>query len=229
MPIINKEKYEKIFADSFPFWSKLTTSQQSMLMRNTIANKYPQGAILHDGNQCTGAILVIKGSIRAYILSEEGREVTLYRLFPGKICMLSASCVLQSITFNVIVEAETDSECLIINGKTFADLSEENLYMQNFALSTAVERFSRVMFVLQQILFTSLDKRLAAFLIEESQHMKTLELELKLTQEHIARNLSSAREVISRLLKYLSEEQAVKVTRGKIIITDIKKLQQIAD
>ena len=227
MPIINKEKYEKIFADSFPFWSKLTTSQQSMLMRNTIANKYPQGAILHDGNQCTGAILVIKGSIRAYILSEEGREVTLYRLFPGKICMLSASCVLQSITFNVIVEAETDSECLIINGKTFADLSEENLYMQNFALSTAVERFCRVMFVLQQILFTSLDKRLAAFLIEESQHMKTLEL--KLTQEHIARNLSSAREVISRLLKYLSEEQAVKVTRGKIIITDIKKLQQIAD
>ncbi len=135
-----------------------------MLMRNTIANKYPQGAILHDGNQCTGAILVIKGSIRAYILSEEGREVTLYRLFPGKICMLSASCVFtQSITFNVIVEAETDSECLIINGKTFADLSEENLYMQNFALSTAVERFSRVMFVLQQILFTSLDKRLAAF------------------------------------------------------------------
>ena len=109
MPIINKEKYEKIFADSFPFWSKLTTSQQSMLVRNTIANKYPQGAILHDGNQCTGAILVIKGSIRAYILSEEGREVTLYRLFPGKICMLSASCVLQSITFNVIVEAETDS------------------------------------------------------------------------------------------------------------------------
>ena len=212
------------YAAIFPFWEKLGPNDKDLFCRSTGVSQYKKGTVIHGGNsECTGAVLVRTGCVRAYLLSEEGREITLYRLYPGDICMLSASCVLKSITFDVFVDAEEDSECLIINGNTFSEIADRNVYVENFALQTAVSRFSDIMWVLQQILFMSYDKRLAIFLWDEM--AKTGQTTLKLTQEQIAKYTGSAREVVSRMLKYFAAEGIVEHSRGGIRILDKQKLR----
>ncbi|NMP38413.1 MAG: Crp/Fnr family transcriptional regulator [Clostridiales bacterium] len=215
-----------VFEKFFPFWDKLTEDQRDRLCESTLPAEYEKGNNVHGANgDCTGAIFVRSGSLRAYMLSEDGREITLYRLFPGDICMLSASCVIKSITFDVFVDAEERSGCYIINPGVFSALSEENVYVENFALHTATERFSDVMWTMQQILFMSFDKRLAVFLIDELS--KNGGDTVALTQEQIAKYIGSAREVVSRMLKYFSSEGLVEVLRGGVRITDKKRLQSL--
>ena len=166
------------------------------------------------------------GCLRVYLLSETGKEVTLYRLNPGDICMLSASCVLQSITFDVFVDAEEDSECLILSSSAFSAVAENYPAVKIFALETAVSRFSDVMWVMQQILFMNFDRRLAIFLLDEM--ARTGDDTLHLTHEQIARNMGSAREVVSRMLKYFSSEGMTEVSRKGIKILNKQALQQLA-
>lgn len=215
-----------LFNEVFPFWNSLTGSQQQLLCRHTSYNQYHKGENIHGGsNECTGGIVVKSGSIRAYLLSEEGKEITLYRLYKGDICMLSASCVLVAITFDVFVDAEEDSECYIINGNAFKKLAEENVNVENFALNVAVTRFSDVMWVMQQILFMTFDKRLAIFLYDEM--IKTGSTAINLTQEQIAKYTGSAREVVSRMLKYFASEGITETVRGGVNILDREKLQRL--
>lgn len=217
---------EHLFSRIFPFWGRLEDADKELLCRFTTACSYQKGENVHGGNsECTGGIIVKSGCLRAYMLSEEGKEVTLYRLYPHDICMLSASCVLKSITFDVFVDAEEDSDCFIVNGKIFADIAERNVYAENFALDVAVNRFSDVMWVMQQILFMSLDKRLAIFLYDEMS--KTGDTTIRLTQEQIAKYMGSAREVVSRMLKYFTSEGIVEHSRGGIKILDKQKLRAL--
>ena len=187
----------------------------------------PKGRIsTEEAENAPGGILVKSGCIRVYILSDEGREITLYRLYSGELCMLSASCVLQAITFDVMVDAEEDSECYIINGNMFADITKHNIYAENFALNLVASRFSDVMWVMQRILFMSFDKRLAIFLYDEM--IKTGDEKIRLTQEQIAKYVGSAREVVSRMLKYFASEGIVSYSRGGVKILDKKKLKELA-
>lgn len=214
------------FKRVFPFWGELTEFQEELLCRNTVSVSYTKGQNVHGASGiCTGAIFVRKGTLRVYMLSEDGREVTLYRLYQNDICMLSASCVLKSITFDVFVDAEEDSDCYIINPSTFASVMEENTAVENFALRTATERFSEVMWTMQQILFMSFDKRLAVFLLDELS--KNESDTISLTQEQIAKYIGSAREVVSRMLKYFSSEKLVSVSRGGVTVLDRKRLQAL--
>jgi len=217
----------ELFGLHFPFWEKLSEEQKKTLCIQTAFAEYDKGANIHgNSGNCTGAILVKSGMLRAYMLSDEGKEITLYRLYPGDICMLSASCVIQSITFDVFVDAEAKSEVYIINSGAFAKLAEENVYVENFALKTATERFSEVMWAMQQILFMSFDRRLAVFLLDEL--AKEGGDTIKLTQEQIAKYIGSAREVVSRMLKYFSTEGLVEVARGGVKLLDKVRLKEIA-
>ncbi len=160
------------------------------------------------------------------MMSEEGRDITLYRLHKGDICMLSASCVLDAITFDVFVDAQEDSECYVIGGPAFAAVSERNPQIKIFALETAVGRFSDVMWVMQQILFMSMGRRLAIFLLDESARNGTDVIAL--THGQIARYMGSAREVVSRMLKYFVNEGIVEVSRKGVKILDKKHLRKLA-
>lgn len=218
--------FEAIYKDLFPFWNDLSAEDKKFLCENSYKVEYESGSNLHSGMECSGVIIVNSGCLRLYIMSDEGRDITLYRLRGGDMCMLSASCVLQSITFDVFVDAEEKSECYVISGPAFAKLSERNLYVKNFALETAVSRFSDVMWVMQQILFMSMDKRLAIFLYDESN--RTGSDMISLTHEQIAKYIGSAREVVSRMLKYFSKEGLVEVSRKGVKILDKKRLYSLA-
>ena len=210
----------------FPFWKALKEEDKTYLCENTAEEHFDKEQSVHDNMGCSGLYIVRSGRLRLYMLSEEGKEITLYRLAPGDIFMLSASCVLNSITFDVYVDAEISSDCYCISGAAFADVSSRYLEVKNFALETAVERFSDVMWIMQQVVFMSMDKRLAIFLLEETQANGTDTVTL--THEMIARHLGTAREVVTRMLKHLASDGLIEVTRKGVVIKDKKKLQNLA-
>ncbi|MDD3947356.1 MAG: Crp/Fnr family transcriptional regulator [Clostridia bacterium] len=204
----------------------LTDSDIEHLQHNALHKTYNKGYNIHgDDGTCTGVVFINSGIIRIYIMSDEGKEITLYRLYEDDFCMLSASCVLQSISFEVHVDAETDCDVFVIRPDAFRNLMDRNLYLANYALNTTVGRFSEVMWAMQQVLFMSLDKRLAVFLYDE--YARTGRLLIKMTHEQIAKHIGSAREVVSRMLKYLSRDGIVEVVRGGITILDKSKLQNL--
>lgn len=218
--------FEPVLKEKFPFWSELPEQDREYLSANTRALTYQKGTMIHNGAECSGVILVRTGCLRVYMTSESGKEVTLYRLYPGDMCMLSASCVIEAITFDVTIDAEENSECCVISAGAFSKVADKNPQLKIFSLETTVSRFSDVMWVLQQILFMSMDKRLAVFLLDE--HARTGKNTIELTHEQIAKYIGSAREVVSRMLKYFSNEGIVSVSRKGITITDKEKLRKLA-
>lgn len=221
---MEKQELTELFSESFPFWEQIDESDRETFCRSANHVYFKKGTNIHDGNECTGVILIRRGSLRLYILSEDGKEITLYRLFPGDICILSASCVLKNITFDVFIDSEENSDCVVIGGCAFEDLCRRVPDVRIFALETALSRFSDVMWVMQQILFMSLDKRLAIFLLDECS--KNRSDTVKLTHEQIAKYIGSAREVVSRMLKYFTTEGIITASRSEgIRIVDKKRLR----
>ena len=214
------------FGKMLEFWPNLTEAEKALLIDNTYPAAYASGEMIHGGDgDCLGIMLVESGDVRVYMLSEDGREITLYRLHPGDVCVLSSSCVLNEITFDVHIDADSDCELLIINSKIYSELVDTNIYVENFTLKEAMSRFSDVMWAMQQILFMSLDKRLASFMMDEI--ARSGQLEIQMTHDQIAKYISSAREVVSRMLKYFAQEGIVELSRGKIIIKDKNKLKKL--
>ncbi|MGM9647027.1 MAG: Crp/Fnr family transcriptional regulator [Eubacteriales bacterium] len=222
---MGRAMFESVFREKFPFWQELSEDDKIYLCNNTYAIGYPRGTVIHDGSHCPGVILVQKGCLRVYLLSEKGKEVTLYRLYPGDICILSAPCVLDAVTFDVLVEADEFCECYVIGGQAFRDACEKNPHIKIFALETTVSRFSDVMWVMQQILFMSMDRRLAIFLSDES--ARTASDTVALTHEQIAKYMGSAREVVTRMLKYFAAEGIVELSRKGVKILDKQRLRQL--
>lgn len=217
--------FDAVFKENFPFWDNLDKSEQEYICKNSQSVTFPKGSNAHDSSECSGVFFIISGCLRVYIMSEDGKDITLYRLHKGSMCMLSASCVLQSVTFDIFIDAEEDSECVVISGPAFASVAERNPDINIFALELAVSRFSDVMWVMQQILFMSVDKRLAIFLIDEANRTNSDIIEL--THEQIAKYMGSAREVVSRMLKYFSNEGLVEVNRKGVKIIDKKRLRDL--
>ena len=216
------------FTDYFPVWGKLTPIQQNRILGAVMTRTVKKGTVIHNGSMdCTGLLLVKSGQLRAFILSEEGREITIYRLFDRDMCLFSASCMLRSIQFDVTIEAEKDTELWVIPAEVYQGIMEESAPVANYTNELMAPRFSDVMWLTEQILWKSLDKRLAAFLLEESAIEGSREL--KLTHEAIANHLGSHREVITRMLRYFQSEGLVRLSRGRITILDEKKLDALQE
>ena len=223
---MNSADLSELFKQTFPFWDKMNKNDKETFLRSSYSIDFKKGTNIHNGNECTGVIIVKKGILRAYMLSDDGKEITLFRLFPTEMCILSASCVLDTITFDVFIDAEEDSECIVVGGCAYEDLSRRMPEAKIFALERAVASFSDVMWVMQQILFMSMDKRLAIFLLDES--AKSGSDTVKLTHEQIAKYMGSAREVVSRMLKYFSSEGIISQSRSEgIRLTDKRRLRDL--
>ena len=215
-------------AEYLPFFSKLSPKQQQTLVDSVEPMEAKAGTIVHNGHlDCLGLLIIRSGQLRVYALSSEGREVTLYRLFDHDVCLFSASCVMPDIQFEVIIEAEKDTSMWVIPSCLFKDLMEQSAAVANYANQLISSRFSDVMWLMEQIMWKSFDKRLAGFLLEES----ALEGSacLKMTHERIANHLGTAREVVTRMLRYFQSEGMVRLSRGEITITDEKALRKLVD
>ena len=209
-----------------PFWEHLSPQEQELVMQNITTVHYRKGERVHSGDDdCLGMLILKSGRLCTYLLSEEGREITLFRLSAGETCIFSASCVISQITFDVLISAEEDTEALLLGLPVFSQLKRENIYVENFSLQLAVERFSDVMWAMQQLLFLGMDQRLAIFLLDEAS--KTGSPIVKITHEKIAKHTGSAREVVTRMLKRFAEDGLVSLARGTVRLENIAGLKRL--
>ena len=214
------------FSQYFPIWDKMTPDQQQRLLDVSVFLLLKGGTVLHDGSpDCLGMLLIRSGQLRAYILSEEGREVTICRFFEMDICLFSASCVMPNMQFDIFIEAEKDSELWVIPACLYQNLMDESIAIANYSHNLITNHFSEVMWLMEQIMWKSFDKRLAKFLLEECALEGTNSL--KITHEKIANHMGTAREVVTRMLRYFQSEGMVKLTRGSVDIVDTKKLKKL--
>ncbi len=215
-----------ILSEYFPIWSKLTGKEKELLESNSFVKHVKKGDVVHGGgNECTGLLLVARGQLRAYCISDEGKEISVYRLFERDMCLFSASCIMNSIQFEITIEAERDSELFVISPDAYKKLMNESVVVANYTSEIMATRFSEVMWLIEQVLWKSFDKRLADFLLSESD-IEGSDV-LKITHETIGNHLGNPREVVTRMLRYFQNEGMVKLTRGSIEITDREKLKNI--
>lgn len=214
------------FSDYFPVWNKLTVSEQKLLLASVSKRTASKGTVVHKGNlDCTGLLLLTSGQLRAYILSDEGREITVYRLFERDLCLFSASCIMRSIQFELFIEAEKDTDFWLIPPDIYHRLMEESVYVANYTNEIMASRFSEVMWLMEQVMWKSMDKRLADFLLEETAIEDTSRL--LLTHEIIANHLGTHREVVTRLLRYFQNEGLVTLSRGVVELKNEEALRSL--
>ena len=216
------------FSSFFPVWERLTPQQQATLSGSVLSRRVRRGDVIHQGDaDCTGLLLVKSGQLRAFMLSEDGREITLYRLFERDLCLFSASCMMRSIQFDITIQAEKDAELWVIPAETYRQVMEESAPLSNFTNEVMAARFSDVMWLIEQVLWKSFDRRLAAFLLEESAIEGTRTL--KITHELIGNHMGNPREVGTRMLRYFQGEGLVRLSRGTVEIVDEIALRGLAE
>jgi CRP/FNR family transcriptional regulator len=212
---------------TLPFLKLLDeTDHRSIIMAGS-KSAFEQGeVILNREKECSGLVIVKSGQLRVFLETEDGKEITLYRLLSDDICILTASCVLKNITFEVTLEVEKDSVVYFIPASVWSKLADKNSVIKEFSMELVAGRFSEVMWVMEQMVSKNMGQRVAAFLLEQSVLEKSQTLTM--THETIAKNLGTAREVISRILKYLENDGVLKLSRGQIKLTDMNKLKEMS-
>jgi len=223
------KKVDLIFLqDTLSFWKDITEIQKETLRQVILKKNFAVGEFMHSNSvNCSGLFLIKSGQVRAYIISESGKEITLYRLFDRDICIFSASCIMKNISFDIYIEVEKETEAYLIPTSTYHKLSSESLPIQNFTNNLMASRFTDVMWIMEQALFMSFDKRLANFLVEQT-NIEESDV-LSITHEKIANHLGTAREVVTRMLKYFQNEGMVLLSRGTIEIVNREKLDDLSE
>ena len=214
------------YIDLFDFWNDLSDSQKQILSSSIYERFFENGIIVNNFNDsCKGIFAIKKGELRAFIVSPEGREITLYRVLEGEVCVLAASCLMDSIAFDIVIEVIGDTEVYVVPAKLLNNIMEENPKVGLSIYKSAAEKFTKVMWTMQQLLFMKVDERIADFILKETTKQKSHIL--KVTQDEIAKQIGSAREVVSRILKYFSNEGILALKRGQIEVLDKDKLKKI--
>ena len=141
------------FQSCFPIWDNLTADQQGRILDSLAFRRIQKGTVIHNGSaDCAGLLVVKSGQLRAYILSDEGREITVYRLFDRDICLFSASCILRSAQFDITIEAEKDTDLWVIPPEVYRGVMEASAPAANYTNEIMAARFSEVMWLGEQIL-----------------------------------------------------------------------------
>ena len=208
---------------NFPFWEHLSKDEEALINSSMINKCYKKGqSMLNGAEECMGLFYIISGQVRIYIISEEGKEITLYRLIDGDICIMGAKCMIKNMNFNVTMDVEADTEIAVIPTSVYERIGEKNMHVKNYTLELVSNKFGEVVWVLEQFVFSNMGKRLRNSLLDQISLKGSYSLDI--THEQLANDLGSAREVVTRLLKQLQLEGLIKLSRNKIEILDYDTL-----
>ncbi len=206
-------------SDFFPMWDSFSEKEKSILENKAVLKKAEANTFLYDSDEtCSGLIFVCSGQLRAFYTSESGREITLYRLLEGDICILKASCIINSLQFDISISAEKNTVFYVLPPESYKTLMESSIEISRYTNEIIAGRMSDIIWLMDQIMWQSFDKRLASFLLEESALDESNTINI--THETIANHMGTAREVVTRMLKYFRSEGYIKLSRGTITITD---------
>ena len=209
------EIYPDLAVDAQPQWLQILEQAHKIDM--------PQGiTLLSASDMCSDLILLLEGSIRIYQLAADGREITLYRIKPGDLCMMSLTSLIQNQPFKANAESETRFSALAISAADFQRAMGVSAAFRQRILSSLVNSVSEMMNTFYNTAFETLDMRLACLLgrLFERAGSDTLDI----THQELALELGTSREVISRLLKKLEKQQCVVLSRGQIKVGENREL-----
>jgi CRP/FNR family transcriptional regulator len=185
--------------------------------------------LLEAGYACRDVVLVGRGRIRIFIAGENGREVTLYYVKPGESCPVNLSAAMTGIGAFADAAASGKLTALTISAQDFRNMSHRNAALQDYVFSATSLRFGEVIGLIREITTRRVDHRLAEYLLRKFDESGESPPAAEVTQQNIALDLGTAREVVSRRLQELDGAGAVKLRRGKIILQDRAALRSVID
>lgn len=187
---------------------------------------FPAETIMfHEAEPCQDFMWLLEGTIRVFKHSEEGREVTLYRVSPGELCLLSLNAMLGGQSYPASAKSETPIRGLVIKGKLFHDALDTSSGFRHYVLQTLTERLTSMISLISDTTFRRLDLRLACFLGQQFE--RSSGNPLKITHADIAHELGTTREVISRILKEFERQECVTLNRGEIHLLSQEMLRWV--
>ncbi|NLY79454.1 MAG: Crp/Fnr family transcriptional regulator [Lysinibacillus sp.] len=203
----------------FPFIEDISVNGLNV---NYVKKVIPKGeTIFHEGDRCEGVPFVIKGCVRVSKFGKNGKEMSVYRVNSGDTCILSVTSVLSNSTYPLTAIAEEDVEAVIVPCDDFKLIMTASLNFQEYIYKTIICRFQEVINIIDEIIFHSIDERIAKFLLKNTKNSGDV---IEITHDKIAVEIGTAREVVSRLLKEMERNGWIKLARGKVIV---KKRDQL--
>ncbi len=205
----------------FPFLDQTDEFLDRFLQVVTVTTAPKKYEVIRQGYPCYSLDLILEGSVRVYKLSESGREITLYRIGPGESCIVTASCIINNIRSPVLAETETPIKSVSIPSSTVKSWLEEFSEWRHFIFDLVSRRLSEVIEVIEEVAFRRMDTRVAEWLLKQTHQNAAVQT----THQHIAEELGTAREVVTRILKDFSDQGFIHLKRGEIVILDDKLLR----
>lgn len=206
--------------EHFPMLSDLTDDERDEIGPIKVI---PRGtAIATEGQTCQYLPLLLQGEVRVFRIAENGRELSFSKLVPGQACVLVANCILQGQGFPAFAVAESELRVIMVPARLVPVLMERHPSWKVFIWSLMSNCVSSVISVAEEVVCHSLEQRIARYLKPHNNGVV-----LKRTHEHIAREINSTREVVSRALKGLEKRGIVKLGRGRVTILDQEKLASV--
>lgn len=197
-----------------------------LFKQQTSFEEHANGSLFDPGPACRSVYFVERGGMRIFRLGDEGKEITLYRIRQGEMCLLSLNGGLSPLQFSSSARIEGDTRLLALPHEVYGVIFTRNSRFQQFILEKVMKALNSLMTLSEEIAFASVDQRVAAKLLE----LRRLQGSsvVRITHEEIANELGTAREVVSRILKNLTDTGIIQKTRGRLRIIDDARLQKMA-
>ena len=224
--MVKLEKMKEELVQALPFTEALSDGERKLLLESAFEARYPAGKFLvESGSLCENVYVVLEGLIRIYKLSEEGREITFYRVGSGETCLFTMGCILEHQPFDAMAEIEKPARLLAIPSYVFERLMNDNPTFRNHIIQRLLATITDLMMLTEEVTFHSMNRRLVAFLLNESSQQASRQLTI--THEAISQELGTAREVMSRMLKEFEKKGLLALSRGRILIKDMAALESL--
>ena len=208
-------------AELYPVLDALPADLRARVLAQAQPIAVGAGTVLFDERQpCQGFPFVLDGGIRVAKLSANGRELPLYRVLPGESCIITSSCLLGNVVYNARGVAESDTTLMLMPRPLFGELMAQTPF-RDFIFHLFSERIADLMQLVEEVAFRKLDQRLAGLLLGKGRTVHA-------THQHLADELGSVREMVSRLLKGFAEQGLVRLGREQVEILDPAGLRQVA-
>jgi len=206
--------YEKDLRQ-FAFYGRMSEADQKLLRDTVLRKELEKGQIIFGDNQsCTGIPLVAKGTLRLFRISDKGREMTLYRVTKGEMCILAAVCAMGDVEYDFSIEAEEDAVLETVPPDVFRKLMNESEVFKTYVFNTLAEKLILSIETIEMLIFVSIEDRIMEYVLDNADASGVL----KITHEKLAIDLGSSREVITRQLKKMADKNMLSLSRGKIIL-----------
>jgi len=213
---------EEYLSDALPFWSALTNSQRENIIANSRSERIKRDSLIYGGIGDLGVVIVRRGRLCVYTVSQEGREFVIMRLFGGGICMLGSETVMGRSAHVINISAESDADLIVINSTVYDEICMMNRRAEFFTRTVINDHMAAIVTNVQNMLLVSVERRVANFILEE--HDRSGSSRIKVTHEQLAKYIGTAREVVSRTLKKLNADGVITAERGVIVIKDLTAL-----